>query len=204
LKEIAMNISKYVLAIAAATLLVTGCAKNQAPAKKALESIETSLADVRADAAKYAPEGLKGVDAQLERLKTSLEAKEYDNVLAGTPQLEKAVATLKEAVASGKAQARSALAAAKTEWEGLSAEVPRMVDTIQARVDELSKKKRLPLGVSKEEFEGAKSGLDSMKSLWAEAKTEYNKGDASDAVGKAKTVKGMAQEVRERLGIKES
>jgi len=199
-----MQISKFVLALAAATLLVTGCAKNQAPAKKALESIETSLAEVRDDAAKYAPEGLKGVDAQVERLKTSLENKEYDNVLAGTPQLEKAVATLKDAVASGKAHARSALAVAKTEWEGLSAEVPRMVDTIQARVDELAKKKRLPFGVSKEEFEGAKSGLDSMKSLWAEAKSEYNKGDASDAVGKAKTVKGMAQEVRERLGIKES
>lgn len=199
-----MNISRYVLALAAATLLVTGCAKNQAPAKKALESIESSLADVRDDAAKYAPEGLKGVEAQVARLETSLEAKEYDNVLAGTPQLEKAVATLKEAVASGKAHARSALAATKMEWEGLSTEVPRMVGTIQARVDELSAKKRLPWGVSKEEFEGAKSGLDSMKSLWAEAKSEYSKGDASDAVGKAKTVKGMAQEVRARLGIKES
>lgn len=199
-----MQISKFVLALAAATLLVTGCAKNKAPATKALEAIETSLAEVRDDAAKYAPEGLKGVEAQFARLNTSLESKDYDNVLAGTPQLEKAVATLKEAVVSGKAHARAALAAAKTEWEGLNAEVPQMVDTIQVRVDELSKKKRLPWGVSKEEFEGAKSGLDSMKSLWAEAKSEYSKGDTSDAVGKAKTVKGMAQEVRANLGIKES
>jgi len=199
-----MQISKFVLALAAASLLVTGCARNKAPATKALEAIETSLAEVRDDAAKYAPDGLKGVESQIARLNTSLENKEYDNVLAGTPQLEKAVATLKDAVTSGKAHARAALAAAKTEWEGLSAEVPQMVDTIQVRVDELSKKKRLPWGVSKEEFEGAKSGLDSMKSLWAEAKSEYSKGDTSDAVGKAKTVKGMAQEVRTRLGIKES
>jgi chromosome segregation ATPase len=199
-----MHISKFVLALAAATLLVTGCAKNKAPASKALESIETSLAEVRTDAAKYAPEGLKGVESQVARLKTSLDNKEYEDVLAGTPQLEKAVATLKQAVASGKAHARSALASAKTEWQGLSSEVPQMVETIEARVDELSKKKRLPWGVSKAEFEGAKSGLDSMKSLWAEAKAEYNKGDAADAVGKAKTVKGMAQEVRANLGIKES
>jgi hypothetical protein len=147
---------------------------------------------------------LKGVESQVARLKTSLDNKEYEDVLAGTPQLEKAVATLKQAVASGKAHARSALASAKTEWQGLSSEVPQMVETIEARVDELSKKKRLPWGVSKAEFEGAKSGLDSMKSLWAEAKAEYNKGDAADAVGKAKTVKGMAQEVRANLGIKES
>jgi hypothetical protein len=199
-----MHISKLILAIAAATLLATGCAKQRAPATKAVEAIETSLAEVRDDAARYAPDGLKGVESQLARLKTSLEAKEYENVLAGTPQLEKAVASLKNAVAASKAQARSALAAAKTEWEGLSAEVPRMVDTIQARVDELSKKSRLPFGVSKDEFAGAKSGLESMKSLWAEATAEYNKGDAVDAVGKAKTAKGMGQEVRERLGIKES
>ena len=130
------------------------------------------------------------MEAQLARLKTSLETKEYDNVLAGTPQLEKAVASLKEAVASGKAHARSALAAAKTEWEGLSAEVPQMVDTIQVRVDELSKKKRLPWGVSKEEFEGAKSGLDSMKSLWAEAKSEYSKGDAIRCRGQGQDRQG--------------
>lgn len=199
-----MHISKLILALAAASLLATGCAKQRAPATKAVEAIESSLADVRADAARYAPDGLKGVESQLARLKTSLEAKEYENVLAGTPQLEKAVASLKDAVAAGKAQTRSALAAAKTEWEGLNAEVPRMVETIQARVDELSKKSRLPFGVSKDEFAGAKSGLESMKSLWAEAKAEYNKGDAVDAVGKAKTAKGMGQEVRERLGIKES
>jgi hypothetical protein len=199
-----MYVTKFVLALLAASVLATGCAKQRAPATKAVEAIETSLAEVKADAEKYAPDGLKGVESQLARLKTSLEAKEYDNVLAGTPELEKAVASLKEAVVSGKEHARSTLAAAKTEWEGLSAEVPRMVETIQARVDELSKKKRLPMGVSKEEFEGAKSGLDSMKSLWAEATSEASSGDAVEAVGKAKTVKGMAQEVRERLGIKES
>ena len=37
------------------------------------------------------------------------------------------------------------VAAAKTEWEGLSASVSKQVDTIQARIDELSKQKRLPI-----------------------------------------------------------
>jgi hypothetical protein len=199
-----MHISKLILAIAAASLLATGCAKQKAPATNAVEAIEASLAEVRADAAKYAPDGLKGVEAQLARLNTSLENKEYENVLAGTPQLQKAVDSLKSAVTAGKAQAKSAYAAAKTEWDSLNVEVPKMVETIQARVDELSKKSRLPWGVSKDEFAGAKSGLESMKSLWAEAKSQANNGDAVEAVGKAKTVKGMAQEVRDRLGIKES
>jgi hypothetical protein len=197
-----MQISKLLLALCAATMLVTGCARQKAPANEALESVESSLAEVRADAAKYAPDGLKGVESQLARLKQSFEAKEYDNVLAGTPQLEKAVASLKSAVANGKAQQKAAYAAAKTEWESLKVDVPKQVETIQARVDELAKKKRLPFGVSKEEFEGAKAGLDSMKSLWTEAQSEFESGKATAAVSKGKTVQGMAAELRDRLNIR--
>jgi hypothetical protein len=191
-------------AVIAATLLASGCAQQRAPANKALEAVETSLKDVRDDAAKYAPDGLKGVEAQYDRLKESFDKKEYDNVLAGTPQLQKAVDSLKAAVESGKAQAKSAMAAAKTEWEGLNTEVPKLVDSIQMRVDELSKKKHLPFGVSKDEFEGAKANLTSMKSMWADAKAEFTKGDAVEATSKAKTVKGMAQEVKEKLKIKDA
>jgi hypothetical protein len=196
---------RYVLpALAAVAMLAAGCAQQRSPANKALESVENSLKDIRDDAAKYAPEGLKSVDAQLKNLKQSFDDKHYDNVLAGAPSLQKAVDSLKNAVDSGKAQARAAAAAAKTEWEGLNTEVPKMVDAIQARVDELSKKKHLPFGVSKDEFEGAKSGLESMKTMWADAKSEFEKGDTVEATSKAKTVKGMAQEVKEKLKIKDA
>ena len=199
-----MKVSQMLLALAAATVLVTGCTKQRAPAHDALEKIEKSLADVKTDAAKYAPDGLKGVETQYERLKASFEAKEYDNVLAGTPALEKAVGSLKDAVASGKEQARSALAAAKTEWEGLSADVSRQVESIQARIDELSKAKRLPWGIKKDEFEGSKSAFESMKTQWQEATAEYNKGDAIEASAKAKTAKGMGDQIYDQLKIKQT
>lgn len=199
-----MRFRILVPALAAVAMLATGCAQQRGPANKALESVENSLKDIRDDAAKYAPEGLKSVDAQIERLKASYENKEYDNVLAGTPALEKAVDSLAAAVTSGKASANKALAAAKTEWEGLNVEVPKLVDTIQARVDELGKKKHLPFGVSKDEFAGAKAGLDSMKTLWADAKAEFNKGDAVEASSKARTVKGMAEEIKDKLKIKDA
>jgi len=196
---------RFVLpALAAIAMLASGCAQQRDPANKALEAVEDSLKNVRDDAAKYAPEGLKSVDAQLKNLKQSFDDKHYDNVLAGTPSLQKAVESLSAAVNSGKAQARSAAAAAKTEWEGLNTEVPKMVDAIQARVDELTKKKHLPFGVSKDEFEGAKAGLESIKTAWADAKSEFNKGDAVEATSKAKTVKGMAIEVKEKLKIKDA
>jgi len=199
-----MRIPNLILAIAAATLLATGCAQQKAPATKALEQVENSLKDVRSDAQKYAPDGLKGVESQLARLKESLDKKEYENVLAGTPQLEKAVGSLKDAVAAGKAQAKAATEMAKTEWANLKDEVPKMVDTIQARVDTLSKSKRLPFGVSKDEFEGSKSVLESMKSTWAEATKDYDAGNEIEAASKAKTVQGMGTEVIERLKIKKA
>jgi hypothetical protein len=199
-----MKFTNVLLAVAAATLLMTGCAKQRGPANEALDKIEASLKDVREDAQKYAPDGLKGVESQFDSLKKSFEAKEYENVLAGTPQLSKAVDSLKDAVTAGKAQARSALAAAKTEWEGLSASVSKQVDSIQARIDELSKQKRLPFGISKDEFEGSKSAFESMKTQWNEAVAESKKGDATEANAKARTAKGMGDQIADQLKIKQT
>jgi HAMP domain-containing protein len=199
-----MKFSQVMLALAASTMLMAGCAKQRGPANEALDRIEASLKDVRDDAQKYAPDGLKGVESQLQNLKQSFEAKDYENVLAGTPQLEKAVGSLKDAVTSGKAHAKAALAVAKTEWEGLSADVSKQVDSIQARIDELSKQKRLPFGISKDEFEGSKSAFESMKTQWNEATTEYKQGDAVEANTKAKTAKGMGEQLMEQLKIKQT
>ena len=199
-----MRISHALMALAATALLVTGCAKNREPAKNAIDNIEKSLADVRDDAKKYAPEGLKGIETQLANLKASYDKKEYEVVAAGGPALQKAVDSLKSAVDSGKAQARAALAAAKSEWDALNAEVPKAIDTIQARVNELSKQKRLPWGINKDEFEGAKSAFESMKTTWADASAEARKGDAVEATSKGKTAKGMGESISDQLKIKQS
>jgi hypothetical protein len=191
------------LSLCAAALLVTGCAKNQMPAKKAVDQIEDSLKDVRADAGRYAPEGLKAVDSQLARLKSSLDAKEYDEVVAGAPQLQKAVDSLQNAVALGKKHAQEAVAVAKTEWASLSEQVPKMVQTIDARVQELDKKKFFR-GVKKEDLATAKVTLDSMKSQWAEASDEFKSGRPVAATDKAKSVKSMGDELYEKLEIKKT
>jgi acetolactate synthase small subunit len=199
-----MQFSKAFLGLAAAALLVTaGCAQQKAPADKALDSIEASLQDIRDDAAKYAPDGLKGVESQLARLRESFDKKEYANVLAGTPELDKAVNSLKDAISSGKEHAAQALALAKTEWESLNTEVPKMVENIQTRVDDLSKKK-IRFKVSKEELESAKSGLEWMKSEWAEATAAANSGEQIAAAEKARAVKAKGEEVQKTLGMKEA
>ena len=192
------------LPIIAAALFATGCSQQKQNATKVLEGVEMKLAEVKADAERYAPQGLKGIESQLERMHASIKNEEYDDVIAGAPALNKAVDSLKNAVESGKEQARTALAAAKTEWQALSAEVPRMVDDIQARVDELSKQKRLPWGLNKDEFAEAKSDFETMKAQWTEASSDYQSGKQTQAVEKARVAKEMNEDIRTQLKMKKA
>ena len=192
-----MQFAKAILAIAATAVLVAGCGKAKNEATEAVTSLETSVSSLKEDGMKYAPVAYKGVESTLAMLKDSLAKEDYESVLAGTPELNKAVESLKVAIASGKEQFEAATA----EWETLSADVPKMVEAIQSRVDTLSSSRRLPKNVSKEAFESAKSGLDSMKSMWSEATASAAAGMPAEAVEKARAVKAKGTEVLAALGM---
>ena len=193
--------TKLLLSACAAVLLISGCAKHQMEAKKDVDKIEDSLKDIRADAERYAPDGLKSVDSQLARFKSDIDAKNFDDVVAGTPQLEKAVDSLKAAIASGKKHASEAAAVAKTEWESLNATVPAMVEKIDARVAELDKRKMFR-GIKKEDFENAKSTFSTMKTTWAEAEEDAKAGKTVRAADKGKSAKELGDQLCETLDIK--
>jgi hypothetical protein len=195
--------TKLLLSACAALLLISGCAKHQMEAKKDVDKIEDSLKDIRADAERYAPDGLKSVESQLARFKSDIDAKNFDDVVAGTPQLEKAVDSLKAAIATGKKHAAEAAAVAKTEWESLNATVPGMVQKIDARVAELDKRKMFR-GIKKEDFENAKSTFSTMKTTWAEAEEEAKAGKTVRAADKGKSAKELGDQLCETLDIKKS
>ena len=192
-----MRFAKVLLTIAAVTLLATGCARQKSEATKALTAIETSVSALKEEGTKYAPIAYNGVESTLATLKDSLAKEDYKSVLAGTPELTKAVDTLKTAIASGKEQFETASA----EWGALANDVPQMVAAIQSRVDALSSSKKLPKNVSKEAFESAKAGLDWMKTTWAEASAAATDGKPTDAAEKAKAVKAKGAEVLAALGM---
>ena len=192
-----MRIARVILAIAAATLLATGCAQQKNQATQALTAIETTVSALKDDASKYAPDAYKGVDSTLTMLKDALAKGDYKTVLAGTPELSKAVDTLKEAVASGKQRFEAAAA----EWGPMSTDIPQMVAAIQSRVDVLSSSKKLPRNLKQEAFDGAKAGLESMKTTWDEANMAFSNGDTPTAVDKAKAVKAKGAEVLAALGM---
>jgi hypothetical protein len=192
-----MNVFKPLIAIAASTIVFTGCASNEAPARQALASAEASLAEIRVDAAKYAPEDLKAAETKLARVKQDLAKQEYKDALGGATQLTKETATLKELVVSKQTQS----VAATNEWESLSEEVPKMVEAIESRVHVLSGSRKLPADVDKEAVESAKSALKSMKSEWAEASEAFHEGNAIEAADKARMVQARGEKVIDLLGM---
>jgi len=186
----------------AVALLAVACANQKEPAEKALAQLDSVVASVRDDAARYAADELQGVEASLSGLKEKFGKGDYKAVLAEAPKLTAAVDSLKSTVAQKKSEAEAAMAAATTEWNALSADVPRMVDAIQSRVDILSKSSKLPKNVSKEAFDAAKSGLESMKATWSEASAAFAAGDATTAVAKAHSVRQQGNDVLQQLGMK--
>jgi ActR/RegA family two-component response regulator len=197
-----MRIAKMLVALAASTLLLAGCANQKEPAEKAVAQVESALAEIRADAEKYAAEDLKPVDESVTKLKKNLASKDYSGVVMGAPAVASSVRALKETVATKKADAEATMAAAQAEWSELNTSVPQMIEAIQSRVDVLTKSRKLPKDVDKAAFETIKSGFETMKSEWTQASSEYTSGMAADAVRKARNVKSKGDEILTQLGMK--
>ncbi len=189
-------------ALLAVAMIGAGCAGQKEPATKALADVQSSLNTVRADAEKYAPGELQQADDAVASLDDSLARKDYKAVVAAAPAVAGRISALQQTVATKRGEMETAIAAATEQWTALSTDVPDMVSAIQSRVDVLSKSRSLPRNLSKENFQDAKDGLESMKSAWTEATALFGAGNAVDAVNKAQAVKEKGAEVLELLGMK--
>jgi len=191
-----MRNSAFILALGVSTLLGVGCASKEQPATQAVASAEAALNDVRPDAARYVPDQLQAEDAKLAALKQDLAKKDYDAVLTKAPKFREEVAALEDSAVSRQTQ----LAAATREWQELNEEVPKLVEAIQSRVDNL-KGVRLPKDVKKAAFEAAKADLETMKTQWAEATAAANAGNTTEATDKGRLVQAKGKEVSEKLAM---
>ena len=151
-----------VISVVATVLGVAGCASKEDPAKEAVAQAESALAELRADAAKFAPAELTSAEALLAEQKQRLSKEEYKEVLEAQPKLATEVNTLKETVVAKQTQ----IAASTLEWERLKKHVPTMITSIENQIEAM-KGTRLPKEVTKDAFESAKADLAAMKAQWA-------------------------------------
>jgi chromosome segregation ATPase len=196
-----MRIPKSFVAFAVVTLMLAACASQKEPAEKAVAQVESSLAEFRADAEKYAAEELKAVETSVGKLKSNLASKDYKAVVMAAPAVASSVNSLKQTVATKKADMEATMAAAQSEWADLSSKVPQMVEALQSRVDTLSKSRKLPKDLDKAGFDSVKAEFETMKTEWTEAGSEFASGMAADAVRKARAAKAKGDELLAKLGM---
>jgi hypothetical protein len=174
--------------------LLSACASEKAPAEQAIKAAEAAIAEVQTEAGKWLPDQARALQASLASVKDKFAKGDYKAVLVEAPAL------------AGRAKEVAAAAAAKKvaltkTWEELSTGLPKMVDAVKARVDILSKSKKLPANVSKEKFEAAKAGLADATKGWEDATAAFKGGNVADAGAKADAVKKRTVEALEALGM---
>lgn len=188
---------KRILSVTVAVLVAVAlgaCSGAKAPAEQAIKAAEEALNASKAEAMKYVPDQVKGVEDALKAAKDTFAKGDY----AGA-------ATAATGVAAKAKDLVTAAAAKKTEltkgWEEQSAALPKMIADLKSRIATLSKSRKLPKGVDKAKFESAKSGLDEVGKAWDEAGKAFKEGSLADALAKAKGAKEKAAEIMSSLGM---
>ena len=191
-----MRSNGVVMGLCVLAVMLSGCASKEDPAKQAIATIETNLAQVKDDAAKYAPDALHAAEAKIEKMKSQLADHKYTEVLAQAQPVNAEVVALHDAIVSKQTQE----AAISREWDELKEEIPKTIAAIETRVNGL-KGTKLPKEVKKESFEAAKGSLESMKSMWAEATAAFDAGRITEATDKARAVQTTGKDLQEKLAI---
>jgi predicted small lipoprotein YifL len=187
---------KNALKITAAALCcvaLVACSQ-KGPAEAALKAAETSMNEVKAEGAKYAPEQTKGVLTSYASAQDAFNKGDYKTameVAQGVPAKAKDV-TAAVTVKKGELT--------KT-WTALAASVPGMVEQIKSKVDALAAMKKLPKDMDAAKLDAAKASLADITKSWGEASEAFKSGNLIDAVAKGNAVKTKAADEMAALGL---
>jgi hypothetical protein len=178
------KIRQYALIFLAGAMLAA-CANQREPAEKMINGIEAAVNAASADAAKYVPDQLVGLQTKLGDLKASFARGDYKYVVQAAPAVLSEAQGLASAAAAKKAEVAKEL---NDQWTSLSSAVPGSMTAIQNRIDLLSKKssKKMAKGI---DLDAAKSALSDATSLWSKAQGAFGNGNMDEAVSAAKAVK---------------
>jgi hypothetical protein len=181
---------KVVLAIAALTVLVASCAAKLPQAD--VDAATAALADATtAQADIYAPESFTAASDANAALTANLEAKEYGK----TKNLAKA---LLDASTKAKADAETALEAAKADVTTLTTDVTALLPTVQ---DELALAKKAGKKATVD-VASIKTALDTVAQTLTETAAPTNFADAKAKLAAAKDSLTAAQTTLETAGYK--
>ena len=192
-----MNRLIRIAALATLLVVATACSQKD-PAEDAIAAAENALMVVYEDAQKYLPERYAEVKAEIDAARAAFKEERYSDAIAAVKDVPAHAEELAKEVVTAKQQRLSELNA---DWARLSGSLPGLVSGIGARLDELGKMRRLPAGMDKQLLDEANAAYGSAQAAWNEAGAAFTAGDLESAVGKARDVEAMAQDLVARLGM---
>lgn len=191
-----MNSWKIVAALAG--LLALAACSQKDPAADAIAAAENALNAVYEDAQKYVPERYAEVKAELETARAAFNEERYADAITAVKDLPGHAEQLAKEAAAAK---EKRVAEMNADWARLSSSLPGLLTRIGGRLDELGKMRKLPAGMDKQLLDETRAAFASAQSAWDEAGAAFTNGNLEAAVGKARDVEGMAQDLVTRLGM---
>lgn len=177
---------------------VAGACSQKDPAQEAIAAAENALAAVYEDAQKYLPERYAEVKSELEAARAAFNEERYADAITAVKDVPAHAEALAAEVVVAKQQRLSEL---NSDWVRLSGSLPGLMTGIGNRLGELGKMRKLPSGMDKQLLDEANAAFGSAQSAWEEAGVAFTAGDLEGAVGKARDVEVMAQDLVTRLGM---
>lgn len=184
---------KQLLMLVVASTLAVACSSEKEPAQAAVNGLETAVAAAKPDIERFAADKMPGVDDALKSVKAKLDNENYAGAITDVQSATNALKAAAEAAAARKAQL-------STDWATF-ASMPAVIGRIKGKVAELDAMRRLPRGLDKAKFDGAKSSLDAATELWDDASDAHDKGHLVVAVAKARQAKPIAESLLTTLGL---
>ncbi len=192
-----MNIIIRMAALAALVAVAAGCSQKD-PAAEAIDAAEGALQAVYEDAQKYVPERYAEVKAELATARKAFDEERYADAIAAVKDVPAHAEELAKLSVEAK---QKSLAEMNAEWTRLSGSLPGLVSSVETRLAELGKMRKLPKGMDKPLLEEANAAFGSAKGAWDEAGAAFGAGDLEAAVQKARDVETMTQDLMARLGM---
>ena len=194
-----MNMKKIVFSLTIvlfiSSLMIMACGSSEkGPAELALNVAEKAIDATKEQAAKYVPDLVNSLENALASAKEKFNKKDYKAAIEEAKALP---AKAKEVLDT----ARAKMAEMAKQWEEYSREIPKLVENLQGKVDDLSKSAKLPANLTADKFSEVKSWVSSASEEWAGALESFKEGSLANAVNMAAGVKEKAMKAMEALGL---
>jgi hypothetical protein len=181
-----------VLVVASMGLAAAGC--NKGPAEASLKAAEQALETARPELERYTPGELASLSATVQEARARFEQGSYTEALKSAQALPAKIQAALAAANEKKAELTAA-------WTEMAGSLPRMVEALTAKVNDLAGMRSLPRGMDKARVETAKSELGAITQAWTAATDAFQGGDIPRAVSTARDIKAKAESLAGAIGL---